>query len=54
MTTPGPVEFTACPDPDCAAPAEVVDRWVWPSTDGPVAHVATHCARNHRYTHVED
>lgn len=47
-------EWTTCPDPDCAAPAEVVDRWDWRSTDGLVTHVATHCARGHRYTHTED
>lgn len=42
-------EYVACLDPDCPAPAEVVDRSVWESTDGPVEHLATHCAAGHRF-----
>lgn len=51
---PQPLELAACPEPGCDAPAEVVDRWTWPSTDGPAVHVATHCVAGHRYTHTED
>lgn len=42
-------EYGACLDPDCPAPAEIVDRDDWPSTHGPVPHAATHCAAGHRY-----
>ena len=45
-------EFTSCPDPECGAPGEIVDRWVWESTDGPIEHMLTHCAAGHHYTHV--
>ena len=44
---PGPLEgttvnqITACPEPGCDVAAEVVSRWVWPSTDGPVEHVSS-------------
>jgi hypothetical protein len=34
-------QLTACPE--CRAPAEVVDRFVIPSTDGPVVHVKVRC-----------
>ncbi len=36
-----------CPDPDCDAPAEVLDRTTLPSTCGPIEHVKTQCARRH-------
>jgi hypothetical protein len=39
-----------CPDSTCGASAVVVDRWTLESTDGPVAHVRTECARGHVYT----
>lgn len=32
---------------ECGAPAEEVDRWTWPSTDGPIEHVATRCCAGH-------
>jgi hypothetical protein len=35
------LELTNCPE--CGAPAEVVDRFVLPGTDGPVEHVKTRC-----------
>jgi hypothetical protein len=34
-------QLTGCPE--CRAPAEVVDRFVMPSTDGPVVHVKVRC-----------
>ena len=39
------LELTHCPD--CGRPAEVVDRFVLPSTDGPVEHVKTRCVSGH-------
>ncbi|HEV2778962.1 MAG TPA: hypothetical protein VGX25_06120 [Actinophytocola sp.] len=39
--------FTSCPD--CGEIAEVIDRFVLPSTDGPVEHVRTQCLRRHFY-----
>lgn len=46
--------LTACPDPDCGAPAEVVDRFVLFSTAGPLTHVLTLCAEKHHYVHIEE
>ena len=46
--------LTVCPDTDCAVPAEEVDRFVLDSTDGPIVHVATHCANGHHYIHIEE
>lgn len=39
-----------CPDPACTAPAEIVDRWLWDSTDGPIEHVRTRCLARHMFT----
>ena len=44
---PTGLELTGCPA--CLAPAEITDRFVLPSTDGPVEHVALHCARRHLF-----
>ena len=41
------MEWTQCPQ--CALVAEVVDRDVWPSTDGPVEHVHVRCVDKHRF-----
>jgi hypothetical protein len=35
------LELTDCPE--CGAPAEIIDTFVLPSTDGPVEHVKTRC-----------
>jgi hypothetical protein len=35
----------------CGLPAEIVDRWTWPSTDGPVEHIATVCVNGCRYSY---
>ena len=43
-------EIVVCPEPGCDAAAEIVSRWVWPSTDGPVEHVKTSCVRGHHRT----
>src|SRR4029453_9233458 len=36
-----------CPDPDCGAPAEVLDQTTLSSTCGPIEHVKTQCVRRH-------
>ncbi len=36
---------TACPE--CGQPAEVVDRFLLESTDGPVEHVKVRCIAKH-------
>ena len=39
--------LTICPE--CGEPAEVLDRFELPSTDGPVEHVRTYCVRRHTF-----
>lgn len=41
------VQWTSCPQ--CGQVAEVVDRDVWPSTDGPVEHLHVRCVDKHRF-----
>jgi hypothetical protein len=36
--------------PECTAPAEVVDRFVLESTDGPIEHAIVLCVIRHRLT----
>ena len=43
----GGLDLAVCPD--CAAPAEVVDRFALPSTDGDVEHVKLMCLSRHRF-----
>jgi hypothetical protein len=43
-----------CPQPGCGTSAEIVDRWVWLSTNGPVAHVKTMCVNGHGFTPTLD
>jgi len=43
-----------CPQPRCGASAQIVDRWVWPSTNGPVEHVKTWCVNGHGFTPTLD
>jgi hypothetical protein len=43
-------DVIACPEPTCWASAQVVDRWIWGSTDGPVEQVKTGCERGHWFT----
>jgi hypothetical protein len=38
---PTQVELTDCPE--CGLPAEVIDRVMLRSTDGPIEHVKTRC-----------
>ena len=44
------MESITCPEVGCDAPAEIVDRWVFGSTDGPVEHVKTRCREGHCLT----
>ncbi len=44
--------FIFCPE--CGVPAEVTDRFVLPSTDGPAEHVTLRCAGGHRYVTAAD
>jgi hypothetical protein len=41
------LSLTVCPEPGCVAPAEIVDRFVQGSTDGPIEHVRIRCVRRH-------
>ena len=42
-----PLALTVCPE--CELPAEVKDRFVLPSTEGPVDHVALQCVARHHF-----
>jgi len=42
------LDLVGCPA--CGAPAEVVDRYVLGSTDGPIEHATVVCAVRHRFT----
>jgi hypothetical protein len=39
------MDATTCPE--CGAPAEITDRDVLESTDGPIEHVKVGCVRRH-------
>ena len=39
------MDTTTCPE--CGAPAEVTDRFVLESTDGPIEHAKIRCDRGH-------
>ncbi len=40
--------------PECTRPAEVTDRFVLASTDGPICHVGLRCAAGHLFRMPED
>jgi hypothetical protein len=42
------LEIVECPE--CTAPAEIVDRFVLDSTDGPIEHAIVLCVLRHRFT----
>jgi hypothetical protein len=42
------LDLVGCPA--CAAPAEIVERFVLDSTDGPIEHATVRCADRHRFT----
>ena len=41
------IELVTCPE--CGVPAQIQDRAVWESTDGPIEHVQLVCVRRHRF-----
>ena len=43
------LDLTACPEPGCSSPAEIVDRFALRSTDGPIEHVRTRCLNGHHF-----
>jgi hypothetical protein len=42
------LELTTCPE--CGAPAEIVERFVLPSTHGPVEHIKLRCVTGPWFT----
>ena len=46
------VQLVGCPQ--CLAPAEITDRFVLQSTNGPVEHVTVWCVNRHRFTATID
>jgi hypothetical protein len=50
MQTPPATRLDVVGCPECEVPAEVVERFVLPSTDGPVEHVTVRCANRHLFT----
>jgi hypothetical protein len=42
----------ACPE--CSNPAEVTDRFMLPSTAGPIGHVVIDCAAGHHFRMASD
>ena len=43
------MSFAECPEPTCAMPAEIVNRFVLASTDGPLEHVTIRCLVRHQF-----
>jgi hypothetical protein len=46
--------IVSCPQAGCGASTEIVDRWVWLSTDGPVERVKIWCVNGHGFTPALD
>ena len=46
------LQLVGCPQ--CLGPAEVTDRFVLESTDGPVEHMTVSCVSRHRFTLTAD
>jgi hypothetical protein len=44
-----PAILEDCPEPGCGMPAEILDRYTLPSTDGPVEHIAVRCIDRHQF-----
>jgi hypothetical protein len=40
---------TGCPEPGCNLPAEILDRTILDSTDGPIEHCRIACLCGHRF-----
>jgi hypothetical protein len=43
------MEDTGCPERGCTMPAEILDRAVLASTDGPIEHVRVLCLAGHGF-----
>jgi hypothetical protein len=43
-------QAVSCPDPHCAEPAHIEDRWTLESTDSPVDMVKVRCSAGCWYT----
>ena len=41
------LQTTRCPEAGCHLPAEITDRFVLQSTDGPIEHVKIYCLGKH-------
>lgn len=48
------VQAVLCPDPQCASPAHIEDRWTLASTDGPVEVLKVRCSAGCWYTVLAD
>ena len=46
---PGGIGMSIMPCPGCGAPAEITERFILASTDGPITHVAVCCIGGHHY-----
>jgi hypothetical protein len=49
LTVPD-IDAVLCPDPQCAGPAHIEDRWTLESTDGQVDMVKVRCSAGCWYT----
>jgi hypothetical protein len=43
------MDDTACPEPGCTLPAEILDRTLLASTDGPIEHARVMCPGGHGF-----
>jgi hypothetical protein len=43
------MDVTGCPEPGCNLPAEILDRAILESTDGPIEHARIACLGGHRF-----
>jgi hypothetical protein len=46
------LQLTECWEPECTAPAEILDAYVCESTDGPVEHFRVRCLNGHYFNGV--
>lgn len=46
--------WRSCPDPECGLDAELLDSWVWASTDGDITHYEQRCPAGHFYSGLTD
>jgi hypothetical protein len=44
------LHLATCPEPACGLPAEITDRFVLRSTDGPIEYVRAYCLGKHIFT----